>query len=137
MNKAITVFCDGGARGNPGPAASAFAVIKEGKILHKESKYLGEATNNVAEYTAVIMALSWLTKEKIKNGKIVFNLDSQLITRQLKGEYKIKSEKLKPLVLSAKFLENNMLLKVEYVWNPRSKNKIADQLVNEMLDKNL
>ena len=137
MNKAITVFCDGGARGNPGPAASAFAVIKEGKILHKESKYLGEATNNVAEYTAVIMALSWLTKEKITNGKIVFNLDSQLITKQLKGEYKIKSEKLKPLVLSAKSLENNILLKVEYMWNPRSKNKIADQLVNEMLDKNL
>ena len=135
MEKSITVFCDGGARGNPGPAASGFAVVEGDNIIYKESKYLGETTNNVAEYKAVIMALDWLHKEKFSAGKIVFNLDSQLITKQLMGEFKIKSERLKPLVTIAKDLEKKIDQRIEYVWNPRSQNEIADTLVNDELDK--
>lgn len=133
----LKIFCDGGARGNPGPAASAFAAYKNGKQVHKGSKYIGKTTNNVAEYSAVIMALEWLHEEDLKGiDTVSFVLDSELVTKQLNGLYKIKNEKLRQLVTMAKELERKIETRITYTWSPRSKNKIADSLVNKELDEN-
>ncbi len=131
----LQLYCDGGARGNPGPAASAFVVVSDGKVLHKESKYLGETTNNVAEYESMVLGLSWLTKEKPSCQTVVINLDSQLVAEQMSGSYKVKNEKLKKLFMRAKKLESQLSCKVFYKWSPRSKNRLADFLVNKELDK--
>lgn len=131
---ALRVFCDGGARGNPGPAASAFVIFSpEGKILAKEGKSIGQATNNVAEYKAVLFALRWLSK-KNKEGKILFFLDSQLVASQLTGKFKIKDKKLLDLVFKIKELEKNFTGKIIYKNIPREKNKMTDSLVNQTLD---
>jgi len=136
MKTKLSMYCDGGARGNPGPAASAFVVIKGGKVIHKGSKYLGKATNNVAEYESVLLALEWLNKERrqIEEG-IVINLDSELVTNQMSGQYKVKNPKLKELFLKAKKLESKLSSKISYKWSPRSNNRLADYLVNKELDE--
>lgn len=133
----IYIYCDGGARGNPGPAASAFVAIAADKIIHRDSKYLGEATNNVAEYESVVLALTWLSKNYKKQSdlKILINLDSELVTKQMSGLYKVKNIKLKELYLKAKGIESTLSTKAEYRWTPRIKNRLADFLVNKELDK--
>ncbi len=133
----MKIYCDGGARGNPGPAASAFVVFDENKkVVCQEAKFLGQATNNVAEYQAVIMALGWLlkNKDKISFQRIYFYLDSKLVVKQLKGEFRIKNRKLQLLVLKIKELERGLDLVVNYKHIPREENKKADLLVNTTLD---
>ncbi len=132
----LQLYCDGGARGNPGPAASAFVVLSNGRVLHKESKYLGETTNNVAEYEAMTLGLSWLVKENPSCESAVVNLDSQLVAEQMSGSYKVKNEKLKKLFMRAKKLESKLSFKIFYKWSPRDKNRLADFLVNKELAKN-
>ncbi|MFV1917086.1 MAG: ribonuclease HI family protein [Patescibacteria group bacterium] len=135
--KSIKIYSDGGARGNPGPAAAAFVVISDGRVNYKKAKYLGEATNNVAEYCGVLMALDWLVKDKVVSvKKIGFYLDSELVANQLSGNYKVKNENLKTLILKIKKLEEKSGINIVYKSVPRSKNKLADYLVNEVLDEN-
>lgn len=136
--KPLSMYCDGGARGNPGPSACAFVVVSNGKVLHKQAKYLGHATNNVAEYEAVILALTWLLEEELFSVRqsVVVNLDSQLVTKQMSGLYKIKNSKLKTLFLTAKKVESQLPFKIFYKWSPRNKNRLADFLVNKELDRN-
>ncbi|MCH7730357.1 ribonuclease HI family protein [Patescibacteria group bacterium] len=133
----LKIYCDGGARGNPGPSAAAFVVIKGTTVEHKATEYLGERTNNEAEYAAVIMALSWLSDNKrlIAKKEVVFYLDSELVAKQLSGEFKIKSKKLLPKFLSVKKLEKVIGVKIGYVSVPREKNRLADFLVNKILDQ--
>jgi ribonuclease HI len=129
----MIIYCDGGSRGNPGPAASAFVAVKDDEIVYKESKFLGIETNNVAEYQAVLMALNWIIDSNLK-GELVVNLDSQLVERQINGKYKVKSEKLKKFhkkILDILTINN---LKIKFVWAYRSDNELADTLVNEELD---
>lgn len=128
----MIIYCDGGSRGNPGPAASAFVVVDDGKVKYKKSKYLGVETNNVAEYTAVLMAVEWLAKQPAAT----INLDSQLIERQLNGYYKIKNENLKKIFDQIKLKIKDNRLRINFVWNYRTKNTLADDLVNEELDLN-
>lgn len=137
--KSITkVYCDGGSRGNPGPAAAAFAVERAGSISYKDSRFLGKTTNNIAEYSAVVLALEWLSENaKDYLGAINIVLDSELVARQLAGRYKIKSEKLRDLYYSAKNLEKKIKSPVMYKSVRREKNKIADYLVNKTLDENV
>lgn len=137
MESKIFIYCDGGARGNPGPAASAFVAIQNGKVIHKDSKYLGKATNNVAEYGSVLLALMWLLKnyKSVPDLEVVVNLDSELVTKQMSGIYKVKNVKLKEMYLKGKALESRLLTKVLYNWTPRDKNRLADFLVNKELDK--
>lgn len=140
----MIIYCDGGSRGNPGPAASAFVVTKDDKVFYKEGKYLGIETNNFAEYTAVLLAIEWLGKQQITNHnqQITINLDSQLVERQLNGAYKIKSPKLKTLFDQIKLLITSMKqaslinskLLIKFQWGFRDKNTLADELVNETLD---
>lgn len=137
MEKLI-IYCDGGARGNPGPAASAFVVTRDQKVIYKNYEYLGVATNNQAEYKAVIMALSWLTKNAnfFHSEEVVFVLDSQLVAQQLSEIFKVKNENIRSLFLTAKNLEKKVEQKTFYTFVPRSKNKLADFLVNKALDEN-
>lgn len=137
MGEVISIYCDGGSRGNPGPAAGAFVALDKGRVVHKHSKFLGSVTNNFAEYTAVLMALEWLAKNKNIKRKIYFYLDSQLVVRQLSGVYKIKSQHLKPLFAKIIKTQRNMNKDVKYFSVPREKNKLADKLVNKMIDENL
>lgn len=105
------------------------------KVIYKEGKYLGIETNNVAEYTAVLLATEWLAKQLRNNKeKIIINLDSQLIERQLNGKYKVKNPKLKVLFDQIKLLIHNSNLLIEFQWNYRKDNELADNLVNITLD---
>lgn len=136
MEKVIKIYCDGGARGNPGPSASAFVVIKDGKIVYKSSKYLGIRTNNFAEYTAVIMGLSWLSKDFsfCEEGKIKFILDSQLVVRQLRGEYRVKSESLRKLFKLVILYREKIPKEIFFIYTSRTNNRMSDRLVNQELD---
>jgi ribonuclease HI len=133
-----TIFSDGGARGNPGPAACAFVCISDtGSVVHKDSKYLGSATNNFAEYQGVIQALGWLNQNKnLMESSITFNLDSELVTNQINGTYKVKEATLKKLMLLIRNLLDKASTKIIFKSVPREKNKLADFLVNEELDRN-
>ncbi len=132
----LSVFCDGGARGNPGPAATGVVIKnKEGKLLYKLGRPIGMTTNNVAEYQAVIDALGQVIKIA-KNWPVegiqVF-VDSQLVAQQLAGNYKVRDAKLKTLFNKVKQLEES-LPKVTYYQIRRNQNKEADFLVNKALN---
>lgn len=137
-NSKLIIFCDGGARGNPGPAASAF-VIKDaqGKIVHKEGIFLGVKTNNQAEYHAVVSALHFLSKEKMNNlQEIRFYLDSVLVVSQINGIFKIKNSELRESLVKIRELESLIKCKIVYSQIPREENYEADALVNYTLDNN-
>lgn len=131
----LLINTDGGARGNPGPAGIG-AIIKYEKKEEKISKYIGEATNNQAEYRAVIEALGWV-KENIKEKDLEIEclLDSELIVEQLNQRYKIKNEGLRPLFWEIRDLIMALGGKVSFRYIPREQNKEADKLVNDAIDK--
>src|SRR3989304_5683420 len=128
----LTIYTDGGSRGNPGPAAGAFVILDEnGKQICARAKFLPEATNNVAEYSGLVAALEKAAALKAENIKIFS--DSELMVRQLNGEYKVKNEGLRELFGDAGgLLENFNDWKITHV--RREKNKIADALVNRAID---
>jgi len=134
MAKGFFVFTDGGARGNPGPAAIGFFIQDEsGKILAEEGQRIGRATNNVAEYQAVIEAFKWLKKNYStdKPSSCQFFLDSKLVVNQLNGLFKVKNARLKVLNLEVKKIEQAIGVPVTYRFIPREKNQRADALVNQ------
>ena len=135
----IIIHTDGGSRGNPGPAASAFVVEKNSEVVFKGAKYLGKVTNNFAEYTGVVIALQWLLENlDLQIGEsITFVLDSELVVRQLNGLYKVKDANLQKLFVEVKELINKTGKKTIFKNVPREQNKLADQLVNEELDRNI
>ncbi len=141
MDNEIHIFTDGGSRGNPGPAAiGVYIENQEGRKHTGIGKKIGEATNNVAEYKAVIEAFSWTLdhKEDFPQGtKILFFLDSLLVCSQMKGAWKIKDENLRSLYFTAKKKEEVLGFQVSYTHIPREKNKKADELVNAALDNML
>ena len=129
--KAI-IYTDGGSRGNPGPGALGVVITDESeKILKEYSNYLGEVTNNQAEYEAVIFALAKAKQLKIK--EIELRVDSELIGKQLLGQYKIKNPDLQPLFIKAWNLRLDYD-KVDIKIIPREQNQKADKLVNRELD---
>lgn len=128
----MKIFCDGGSRGNPGPAACAFVAHDDaGNTRAKCGKYLGVATNNEAEYSAVILALEHLNSLN----SIDFLLDSLLVVNQLNGLWKIKNPRLRELLMKVRELEAGK--KITYTHVPREQNSAADLLVNETLDAEL
>lgn len=138
MNQEITIFTDGGSRGNPGRAASGVVITGlAGKERLICGKYLGIATNNVAEYSAVVVALETLLgelKEETSYAKLNFFTDSLLVAKQLSGEYKIKNEALKEIITKIQHLELKFA-DVKYQHVPREENKEADREVNRILDQ--
>ena len=137
MKSPLTVFTDGGARGNPGPAAIGFVIKNSsGKILCQQGIAVGKTTNNVAEYLAVIEALKWLAKKTdLVFSQINFFLDSKLVVSQLNGLFKIKETKMRDLIVKVRQFERELGGNVSYHLIPRQKNKLADSLVNQTLNK--
>ena len=131
-DKKLIIYTDGGARGNPGPAA--IGVVVGGK---KYGETIGETTNNVAEYKAVIFALkkakALLGKNKTKETEILVNLDSELILKQINGEYKVLDADMQPLFIEVWNLKQDFK-KVEFNHISREQNKEADRMVNKALD---
>ncbi len=132
----ITVHTDGGARGNPGPAAIGVVINHptEGKTTF--GTYLGYTTNNIAEYTAVIEALRHLISH-YKSDDVIFFLDSELVQKQLSGAYRIKDPKLKLLARRVFALLDQWTGSYSFVHIPREKNTEADEIVNTVLDREI
>lgn len=135
----IIIYTDGGARGNPGPAAAGAVILDEkGAVLKEISDYLGETTNNVAEYEALVRVLKSAHEmfgAKLTDMHVDIRMDSELIVRQMQGKYKIKSPLLKP-----RFSEVKRLLEAmphhTFTHVPREENTLADALVNRAIDEN-
>jgi ribonuclease HI len=129
----IIVYTDGGSRGNPGPAALGVAILDaDGELIAKHGRYLGEQTNNYAEYSAVIFALKEAKKMGAKH--VTCYMDSELVVRQLAGAYRVKNAGLLPLFEEVKKLACDFE-KITFSHVRREKNKIADSMVNVALDK--
>jgi ribonuclease HI len=126
------LFTDGGARGNPGPAAYGFVLeTEDGTVLAAEGEAIGEATNNVAEYSGLIAGLRKAVELHVPDVEVVS--DSELMVKQMRGEYKVKNEALRTLSLEAARIARQ-LQSVEYRHVKRAHNELADKLVNEALD---
>ncbi|MGD9684230.1 MAG: ribonuclease HI family protein [Candidatus Obscuribacterales bacterium] len=132
--KQAYVFADGGSRGNPGPSGAG-ALVREGDprgpVVAEMAEFLGTTTNNVAEYTGLIIGL----KKAIELGysDIEARMDSELVVKQIKGEYRVKNEKLKPLYMEAKLLVSR-IENFSIVHIARELNKDADRLANQAMD---
>lgn len=128
-----TLFADGGARGNPGPAASGAVLVgPTGDVIAEVGLYLGHATNNVAEWTALCIGLEAAVEQGIR--RLAVRMDSELVVKQMRGEYRVKNAALQPLHRRARAT----LARFEYVdikHVPRKQNALADALVNHVLDQ--
>lgn len=140
MLKHIRLHTDGGARGNPGPAGCGAVVYDDkGKTIKEASLSLGHKTNNYAEYSAVILGLETISKHfgkaQCKNLSVEVRMDSELICKQLNGEYQIKEESLFPLFIKVHNLLVSTFPNVSFMHVPREENKHADRLANEAMDR--
>lgn len=138
--KTLVINTDGGARGNPGPAAVGM-VFQLDKWKANHEKYIGVATNNVAEYMAVREALQYLlnlaTSQDLSIDEVKFYLDSELVVRQLQGKYKVKEPALQRLHQEIQQTLEKMDWPVSFEHVPRAQNRQADKLVNHALDQHL
>lgn len=126
------LFTDGGARGNPGPAAAAYVLEdEEGHTLAAHGEAIGVATNNVAEYRALLAGLEKAAELGVDELEVVS--DSELLVKQMRGEYRVKNEALRDLSLAAAEVARK-LGRVRYTAVRREHNELADRLVNEALD---
>lgn len=131
----LTIFGDGGSRGNPGQSAYGFAVFDENdQLLYSEGGRLGIGTNNYAEYSAVINALKWVLANSKGVSSIHFKLDSLLVASQMSGKYKVKHPEIRKLYITAKSLIDGLQAQIIFSHVPRAENKVADSLVNDALD---
>lgn len=129
--KEIKIYCDGGSRGNPGPSAAGVVITTtDDLVLAEYCEYLGIQTNNFAEYSAVLLALRNL--DEYKDYRLKFYLDSQLVVRQLNGEYKVKNTNIKDLYEQIISQIEDIQISFEHVY--REDNKLADAQVNRCLD---
>ena len=138
-NSKYFIYTDGGSRGNPGVAGCGAVITDANKqVLKKVCQSLGVATNNEAEYQAVILGLETIKKMlggvKATEAEIEVRLDSQLVASQLAGTYQIKEERLFPFFIKIWNLRVKDLPKVRFVYIPREQNSIADGLANEAMD---
>lgn len=131
----LQIFTDGASRGNPGNGASgALLFNEENKLIDFSGKYFKNITNNQAEYNALIIGLKLAIKHR-KNEDVVCYLDSELVVKQMNGEYKVKDEKIKILKSKVDTLLKE-LEEVQFIHVIREQNKLADKLVNLILDTN-
>lgn len=131
--KRLIIHADGGARGNPGPAGlGVYITDEEGEVVMEHSRYLGEKTNNQAEYLAVVDALEHATQ--LGAEEVDLFLDSELIVKQMQGVYRVKNRELAVLFVRVWNLSTGFK-KVRYTHVRREKNKDADRLVNEAIDR--
>tara|TARA_Y100000310_G_scaffold292786_2_gene321855 strand:- start:474 stop:857 length:384 start_codon:yes stop_codon:yes gene_type:complete len=126
--KKLTIYTDGGSKGNPGPMTIGIVFQEESKVIRKMSKKIGFGTNNQAEYTAVITALDLAYKLKYKD--VELRSDSQLLINQLKGEFKVSSKNIIDLFKKVNTLKSKFD-KITFKWIPRNENTLADSLSNK------
>jgi ribonuclease HI len=138
MTDKIIIYTDGGSRGNPGPAgAGAYITDNDGKEISSISKFLGEATNNFAEYEAVVLGLKEVKRifgKKLKEMSVQVRLDSELVAKQINGEYQIKEETLFPQFISIWNMRVKDIPDITFTHIRREQNKKADALANEAMD---
>jgi ribonuclease HI len=127
------LFTDGGSRGNPGPAAYAFVLeAEDGTVLDARGEAIGVATNNVAEYSALVAGLRRAVEVGVRELEVVS--DSELLVKQMRGEYRVKNRALQQFFLEASRLARE-IHEVTYTAVRREHNELADSLVNEALDR--
>jgi len=128
-----TLFADGGSRGNPGPAASGAVLIgPDGAVIEEIGRYLGVATNNVAEWTALCLGLDAAAARGIRT--LAVRLDSELVVKQMRGEYRVKHADLQPLHRRAQAAVRRFEhVDIQHI--PRKGNAQADRVVNDVLDR--
>lgn len=132
MQKSIEIFVDGASRGNPGPSGIGIVFYdKEKNIVKKLFKFIGNATNNVAEYTALIYGIQEALIDRYS--EMTIKSDSELMTRQLRGEYRVKNENLKPYYDQFLHLSRGFE-KIKVVSIGRKDNSVADKLANKAID---
>ena len=128
----LTIHTDGAARGNPGPAgAGAYIQDQDGKVVSEEFRYLGEATNNVAEYQALLLGME--CARELGASRIEMRADSELVVRQLTGEYRVRNPALQKLHARVKQLAREFE-SVRYTHVRREQNREADRLANRAID---
>jgi len=131
-DQTLKLYTDGGARGNPGPAAGAFVICKLDKtVVEKSGFYIGETTNNQAEYQALEAGLKRVSE--LKPSELQVFMDSELVIKQINGQYKIKNAQLVPIYDRIKALTQNFQT-ISFTHVPRILNKLADAEVNRILD---
>jgi ribonuclease HI len=130
----LTIYTDGASRNNPGEAGAGIFITQDGMPIEKIARYLGITTNNVAEYTAAIIGLEHAVT--LRASRVKLCADSELLVKQLNGQYKVKNEGLKPLYAKVKELIAKMgTVEVQYI--PRAMNKEADALANKAIDEKI
>jgi len=134
MSKSVEIFIDGASRGNPGPSSIGAVFYEGGKVTKKLFKFIGNATNNVAEYTALIYALQEALIDKYET--VTIKSDSELLTKQIRGEYKVKNENLRFYYEQFKHLSRGFN-KIEVISIAREDNILADKLANKAIDSRI
>ena len=131
----LVIYSDGGSRGNPGPSAYAIVVTKDGKIIYEHSEFLGINTNNYAEYRGLIAAIGKALE--LKETEAEFVMDSELVIKQMRGEYKVKSANIRELHEDAKAM-SSLIPKVKFTHVKRENPMVsrADSLLNAEMDRN-
>ena len=130
----LTIYTDGASRNNPGEAGAGVLILRGNNPVGRLARYLGRTTNNIAEYSAAIMGLEYAVQAGAS--RVTLLADSELLVKQLNGEYKVKNAGLKPLHAKAKELIAKIgSVAVQYI--PREKNKEADALANKAIDEKL
>ena len=131
----LNVFTDGGSRGNPGNAGIGGVVYTPDKaVLFEFSKYIGIATNNEAEYTALLTVLEWVSKNKMGVDRVVCNIDSKLVVEQMNRKWKIKEPRMRDLAQKCWDIVDKIEKEIVFVHVMRERNTVADLLVNQALD---
>lgn len=131
---AIQIYVDGGSRGNPGYAGGGFVVFEKGKVVAKGSEYFGDKTNNQAEYLALRLALREVYARLGGEAEINCFMDSQLVVEQMNGNYKVKSENVRPLYQEVRRIADQFKsFSIDHI--PREENSIADELANNAMDR--
>lgn len=137
----VIVHTDGGARGNPGPAGIGIVIADENeKVLKEIARYIGKATNNFAEYEALIQGLEELKKiygEKVRDLTVEVKMDSELVVRQCEGKYKVKDAGLREQFARVARIRLESMPNIVFMHVPREKNAHADELVNKAIDERL
>lgn len=132
-DEGIFIYTDGGARGNPGPAGAGAVIYKGKEKVSEVSRFLGKQTNNWAEYEALILALE-AAEPFSKNAAVTVRMDSELIVKQMRGEYRVKDAELKKQHAKVKALIEQHFPNISFVHVRREENTEADQLANEAMD---
>lgn len=129
---AFTLYTDGAARGNPGPAGAGFVIYKGGRMLEGQAQYLGKTTNNQAEYNALILGLTRL--KELGAARVAVKSDSELMVKQMNGEYRVKNRDLMKLVADAQKLARGFKeFSIAHI--PREQNREADRMSNRAIDE--